>query len=31
MRGISEDLGIDPPTPTEVDEVLKELDTDNSG
>ena len=31
MEGISKDLGIDPPSDAEVQEVLKHLDTDNSG
>ena len=31
MAGISKDLGIDPPSKEEVDEVLNKLDTDKSG
>ena len=31
MEGISKDLGIEPPSEAEVQEVLKHLDTDNSG
>ena len=31
MEGISKDLGIDAPSNEEVQEVLKHLDTDNSG
>ena len=31
MEGISKDLGVEPPSKAEVDEVLKHLDTDKSG
>ena len=31
MQGISDDLGVSPPSQEEVDEVLKHLDTDGSG
>ena len=31
MEGISNDLGVAPPSQEEVDEVLKHLDTDHSG
>ena len=31
MEGISKDLGVDAPSNEEVQEVLKHLDTDNSG
>ena len=31
MEGISKDLGVAPPSNEEVNEVLKHLDTDNSG
>ena len=31
MEGISKDLGVDTPSNEEVQEVLKHLDTDNSG
>ena len=31
MEGISKDLGVDPPSKEEINEVLQHLDTDKSG